>query len=267
MATLDNERRLSEKRRAADLPYDMRSVQDTSIDDLDKQRFQEEYLPAAVNRDIIQADEREPGEQMRALDLLGADGKATPTGLLLVGRDPRHWFPGAYIQFVRRGGREITDPVLHQKEIDGTLQNQAIRLGEILEIQVKVAMEFENGRHVERPDYPMAALHELARNALIHRSYEGTNAPVRISWFEDRVEIHNPGGPFGKVSAETFGDLGVTDYRNPRIAEAMKYMGFMEKFGSGIQVAKKALRDNGNPDPKLEMEADWTQVTLRPAKS
>lgn len=49
----------------------------------------------------------------------------------------------------------------------------------------------------------------------MHRSYEGTNAPVRIYWFSDRIEISNPGGPFGQVTHENFDRPGLTDYRTP----------------------------------------------------
>ena len=42
------------------------------------------------------------------------------------------------------------------------------------------------------PDYPIVALQQLARNAVLHRSYENTHAPIRLYWFEDRVEIQNP---------------------------------------------------------------------------
>jgi ATP-dependent DNA helicase RecG len=57
----------------------------------------------------------------------------------------------------------------------------------------------------KQPDYPLSALQQLARNAVLHRTYEGSHAPVRITWFNDRIEIHNPGGPFGQVNRQNFG--------------------------------------------------------------
>ncbi len=67
-----------------------------------------------------------------------------------------------------------------------------------------------------------AKLDDLNRR---HRSYESTNAPIRITWFNDRIEIQNPGGPFGQVTKQNFGKPGVVDYRNPHLAEAMKVLG------------------------------------------
>jgi len=78
--------------------------------------------------------------------------------------------------------------------------------------------------------------------APMHR-YEATNAPVRVYWFDDRIEIHNPGGPFGSVTQENFGRPGVTDYRNPNLAEALRALGFVQRFGAGIAIARRALCD------------------------
>ena len=75
----------------------------------------------------------------------------------------------------------------------------------------------------------------------MHRTYEGTNSPVRVTWYDDRVEILSPGGAFGQVTPETFGRPGITDYRNPTLAEAMKSLGFAERFGIGLQIVRRGI--------------------------
>jgi ATP-dependent DNA helicase RecG len=72
----------------------------------------------------------------------------------------------------------------------------------------------------------------------MHRTYEGTNAPVRCYWFNDRIEIISPGGPFGEVTAENFGRPGITDYRNRNLADAMKVYGLIQRFGVEFQSRK-----------------------------
>src|SRR5205807_9611684 len=94
----------------------------------------------------------------------------------------------------------------------------------------------------------------LARNAIMHRTYVSSNAPVRITCFNDRIEIQNPGGPFGQVTKQNFGKPGVVDYRNPLLAEAMKVLGYVQCFGVGIQLAQESLRSNGNPSAKFTVE-------------
>ena len=88
----------------------------------------------------------------------------------------------------------------------------------------------------------------------MHRSYEGTNAPVRIYWYRDRIEIISPGGPYGNVTKKNFGRPGVNDYRNPNLAEAMRHLGYAQHFGVGIQIAREALARNGNPPPEFQID-------------
>jgi ATP-dependent DNA helicase RecG len=107
------------------------------------------------------------------------------------------------------------------------------------------------------------ALQQLTRNAIMHRGYQTTHAPVRITWFVDRVEIQNPGGPFGQVNCQNFGNPGITDYRNPHVAEAMKNLGFVQRFGVGIQIARRELAVNGNPEPEFNVEQSHVLVIVR----
>ena len=101
------------------------------------------------------------------------------------------------------------------------------------------------------------------RNAVVHRDYETTNAPVRVTWFDDRIEIQNPGGPFGSVTTDNSADPGMTDYRNPNLAESMRVLGFVQSFGVGIPTAKRLLREGGHPEPDFTVEPTHVLVTVR----
>ena len=81
----------------------------------------------------------------------------------------------------------------------------------------------------------------------MHRSYDATNAPVRVTWYDDRIAITNPGGPYGIVTEANFGQPGFSDYRNPNLAEAMRVLGFVQRFGVGIATARRELAATGNP--------------------
>ena len=96
----------------------------------------------------------------------------------------------------------------------------------------------------------------------MHRTYENTNAPIRLTWFSDRIEIVNPGGPFGIVTVANFGQPGVTDYRNPHLAEAMKVLGYVQRFGVGIATARRLLAENGNPPPVFDPRDTHVLVTI-----
>jgi ATP-dependent DNA helicase RecG len=120
-------------------------------------------------------------------------------------------------------------------------------------------------REERRSLYPVPALQQLVRNAVMHRTYEATNAPVRVYWYDDRIEITSPGGPFGTVSAENFGEPGVADYRNPNLAEALRVLGFVQRFGFGLAIARRALAENGNPPLELSVQPSHVTAIVRSA--
>ena len=88
-------------------------------------------------------------------------------------------------------------------------------------------------------------------NAVMHRDYQ-SNAPVTFYWFSDSIEIQNPGGLFGSVTPETFPDQN--DYRNPKIAEAMKVLNYVNQFRLGIRQAQGLLQKNGNPSALFTLD-------------
>ena len=264
-ATPEEERRLSERRRSHDLPFDIQTARAATLEDLDLGLFRQQYLPSAVAGDVLEENARTSEEQLVSLRF-AADSGATPTtvGLLVIGKDPRRFFPGAYVQFLRVDGTVLTDPIKDQREIDGPLPEMLRLLNETLRAHISIALDIVSGSvDVKRPDYPIAALDQLTRNAVLHRTYEGTSAPVRISWFQDRVEILSPGGPYGEVNRENFGQSGLTDYRNPHLAEAMKNLGYVQRFGIGLEIARNEAEKNGNPPPEFVVEESHVLAVLR----
>ncbi len=262
-ATREEEARLSEKRRAGDIPFDIQPITSATLEDLDLDLFSRVYLPSTLPTDVLEQNERSVEQQLTSLRFAtpNVEGTVIPTvlGILVIGKDPRQFFSGAYVQFLRLDGMELTDPIKDQKEIDSPLIDMLRILDETLQVNISVASDITSQpMEIRHPDYPIVALQQLARNAVLHRSYEGTNAPVRINWFSDRIEILSPGGPYGQVNQNNFGEPGITDYRNPHVAEAMKNLGYVQRFGLGIQLARKELEKNSNPP--LEFIVNGTNV-------
>ncbi|MEW6166682.1 MAG: ATP-binding protein [Pseudomonadota bacterium] len=244
LASAQDERVLNERRRHRDRPFDVQPVADATPDELDRLRFEQEYLPSLVARDVLAANDLSYEQKLAATKLVVSDTEPQPTvlGLLVIGRSPSDWLPGAYAQFLRLQGTDLTAPILDEEVLHGTVADQIRRLEEKLEAHNLRSVRFaDTAREARTEAYPLDALRQLVRNAFMHRSYEATHAPVRVYWFDDRIEIHNPGGPFGSVTAENFGQPGVTDYRNPNLAEALRALGYVQRFGAGIAIARKAL--------------------------
>jgi ATP-dependent DNA helicase RecG len=264
-ATPEEERRLNEKRRSRDLPFDLRPFISASIDDLNLDMFQREYLTSALAPDVLEENQRSLSQKLISLRFATPEPDSHPTslGILVAGKEPRQFIPGFYIQFVRFDGTELTDPIRDQKDISGSLIDLLRYLDEVLQANISTASDITaQPIEIKQPDYPIVALQQLVRNAVMHRSYEETNAPVRVYWFHDRIEIQSPGGLFGQVNRQNFGQ-GVTDYRNPHLAEAMKNLGYVQRFGIGIPIAQKELKKNGNPPAEFRIEDSYLLVIIR----
>jgi ATP-dependent DNA helicase RecG len=268
IASAQDERILDEKRRHHDLPFDLHPIQHARLEDLNRRLFEEDYLPRAVAADILATNGRSYEQRLATCRMIQGVAQLIPTvmGCLVLGNLTRDLIPNAYIQFLRIDGATLSDPIKDSEELDGPLGQIISRLDQKLEAHIQTSVDVTSGRvEIRKADYPLAALHQLVRNAIIHRTYEATNAPVRITWFNDRIEVQNPGGPFGQVTKQNFGTPGVVDYRNPHLAEAMKVLGFVQRFGVGIQIAQQTLLKNGNPQAKFTVEDTFVHVEIKKA--
>ncbi|WP_239332490.1 ATP-binding protein [Frankia sp. CiP3] len=263
-ATRDDERVLSERRRSFETPFDVRPITGSTTDDLDLDLFRSDYLRSAVDLSVLEENGRPTEQHLASLRLADINGTPTVLGLLLVGLGPSARIPGAYVQFIRYEGIDVGGAVLDEQELRVNVINAAERLETLYKGHLHTRLiEVSGFREEPRPDYPIEALREVCMNAIMHRNYESSNAPVRVAWFDDRIEVTNPGGPFGQVRSDNFDR--VNDYRNPSLAAAMKSLGYVNQFGRGIGRIRASLSRNGNPEPEFIVDdASWT-VTLRSA--
>ncbi|WP_420208396.1 ATP-binding protein [Candidatus Electronema sp. JC] len=266
LANEQEERILNEKRRCKNLPFDLYPVLSAKISDLSKLIFENEYLPSAFAADVLESNNRSYAERLASCKMIVSPDETTPTilGLLAIGKSPQDFLPGACIQFLRIDGTELADPVIDEEKIGGAVVDILRRAEDKLKAHNRTAVDIISApTHQKELPYPPAAFQQILYNAVLHRTYERTNAPVRVYWFNDRIEISSPGGPYGNVTAENFGRPGITDYRNPNITDVLKTFGFVQAFGRGIAIAKKAMLENSNPEPEFETSQSAVVCTLR----
>jgi ATP-dependent DNA helicase RecG len=140
-ATPEEERRLIEKRRAGVVAFDQNGVPGSSLDDLDIALFEREYLPSAVSGESLRENNRLMPERLAALRFVTRDGVPTITAILVIGKNARNWIPGAYVQFVRYDGTEVTDPIRSQSEINTPIAEQLRRVDEVLAANISAALD------------------------------------------------------------------------------------------------------------------------------
>jgi ATP-dependent DNA helicase RecG len=260
-ASEQEERILTERRSMLVATWDLMPVPTATLSELSLRLFSD-YRVSSVPAEVIEANHRMVEEQLasfRFFDL--RRGVVTVAGLLLFGVNPRYYLPGAYVQFLKFPGGTMTDLPVDQAEIDGDLATIVQQLhARVKANNTVVTTTGEGFRDEVRAEYPEWALRELLHNALIHRDYASTT-PTRFTWFVDRIEIQNPGGAFGGITRETLTRRNA--YRNPVIAEAMKQLGYVNRFGFGIQRAEQLLAENGNPPLEFDVDDHAFDVTIR----
>jgi ATP-dependent DNA helicase RecG len=138
IATPEEERRLSERRRARDLPFDVRSVPSATLDDLDLDLVRRVYLPSFLSAETLEQNQRTLEQQLASVRLTTPDPEARPTvlGILVAGKDPLQFLPGAYVQFLRFEGAELTDPIKAEHAIGGPLPDSLRMLDQVFESQI-----------------------------------------------------------------------------------------------------------------------------------
>jgi len=237
--------------------FDEQAMPDLDSEALDFRAASESFAPL---RKLKRAD-------LETLRLVTThQGRKVPTvgGMLLFGRDRLQHFPDAWIQAGRFDGKDKTR-ITDQLEIR-SYPVQAIEAA-IAFIQKHSLHGTQIGavRRKERWSLPPMAVREAIINAVAHADYAQRGAPVRVSIFDDRLEIENPGLlPFGL----TVDDLrrGISKLRNRVMGRVFHELGLIEQWGSGIQRMTAACRDAGMAPPELEEIGTRFRVTLSTAR-
>jgi len=246
------ERVLTERRIASARSFDARSCSEATLDDMALGQF-DAYRRQAIDPDTISANSRNIEQQMASLRFYDPEHRCpTYAGIVLFGKNPRFYMPGNYIQYLKLPGTKLSDFPEDQSEISGDLLTVLRDLeGRLrLIIQTKMRVVSPLGEKL-LPDYPEFALRELLMNAVMHRNYD-SNSPIRFHVFSDHIEIQNPGGLYGEATKENF--PARSSYRNPVIAESMKSLGFVNRFGYGIQRTQELLKQNGSLPAEFEFD-------------
>lgn len=246
IATRTEEDILSERRLSSIKTFDMCPCREASLSDLDLAAFSRLYLPQAVAEDVLDSERRDVKDQLASLRLYDKQADCPTNGaVLLFAKNTKYFFPGAYIQHVVFDGSDNAADILNQNEFSGNLISMLPRLEAFVETSViqKRPSPISMLQEKVLVNYPQWAIRELLMNAVMHRDYR-SNTPTKFYQYIDRLEIINPGGLFGNARPENFPH--VNDYRNPVIAEALKVLGYVNKFNRGIARVQKELVENGN---------------------
>ena len=199
------------------------------------------------------------------------DGVVTLSSVLLFCRYPQAFFPQLCITAIVLPGDEIGELGMSGERFIDNLRIEG-NLPEMLEqalgfvrknMRSKIIINQETGRREDRTDYPVTAIREAVLNTLVHRDYSihTEGMPIQILMYPNRIEIHNPGGIYGRLSIDQLGKMQA-DTRNPVIASAMEILDITENRYSGIPTIRRTMREYGLLEPVFKDERGHFSVTL-----
>jgi predicted HTH transcriptional regulator len=234
------------RRSVSGAAFDEQPIADLSVDDLDR-----EAITAAFEG--IRSINDQDLHSLRVLTRV--QGRVVPTagGVLLFGRDRERWFPDAWLQCARFVGTTKAG-IFDQLDIHAPLPQALEQALAFLKKHAVRSADFQELRRVDRWSIPLASLREALTNALVHADYSQRGAPIRVAFFDDRIEIENPGV---LIPGLTIDDLprGISRLRNRVISRVFRELGLIEQWGSGVPVILEEAASQQPPRPSLKKSA------------
>jgi tetratricopeptide (TPR) repeat protein len=181
----------------------------------------------------------------------------------MFGKNTQRHFPLSSINAIRFKGLQITDEILDRKEIRGTLDDVINGAIKFTQQYVATGSTFArlDTRRSDIAEYPTWAIREAVANAVAHRRYNDPGIQVDLKMFDDRIEILSPGGLGGGLELKDLG-TGKRYLRNPRVADILNKLKWIEQAGTGIARMRKEMKENGSPDPVIEADHNSVKVIL-----
>jgi len=236
---------------------DIRPVHRANLHILDKNKLDEYITKLKSGKPHLASLDDETIYELMSITV---EGQVTLAATLLFSPYPQAFAPQLGIIATVVPGKEIGD--LGEKEerftdnrrIEGTLPEM---LEEALNfvrrnMKTRTIIDPDTGKRQDRTEYPVTAIREAVLNALVHRDYSvhTEGMPIQITMYEDRIEITNPGGLYGRIKVDQLGKVQ-PDTRNPVLANAMETMGLTENRYSGIPTIRKELEKAGMREPQF----------------
>jgi len=205
-------------------------------------------------------------ELMRHLGCaMESNGKLVPTnaGVLLFTEEPQRWLPQSEMICVRFKGTDVIT-YLDRQDLRGPLPEMVLNAERFIYRNTRTGHRVIGFEGIDYPEYPKEAVREALVNAVIHRDYSSTGQSIRVFIFDDRLEVHSPGGLLPDVTIEQIRQLKSRSVlRNRIVVEVFRDLGgFIEKLGTGIRRMTAAMEQHGLLQPQFEELSGEFVVTL-----
>ena len=241
------------QRAAAGLVFDEQPMPELSVQDLDLQALSRWLGPSRALDD----------KALQTLKLLRThQGRLVPTrgAVLLWGKERELHFPDAWVQCGRFRGADKVH-IFDQQEIHAPLPDTLTEIELFLKKHAFKSARFGALQREDVWSIPLILLREAIVNALVHADYAQRGSPIRIAFFDDRIDIESPGILLPGMTVEDV-RAGVSRIRNPVIARMFRELGLVEQWGSGVKRIFAEAVQLGLPSPSLVEIATGVRLSI-----
>ena len=174
--------------------------------------------------------------------------------LLSDGAQRERLFPYAKVECGRFKGT-AADQFIDRKSITGPVFTQADEAYSFVLRHINEEAWVEGVYTKTRWEYPVNAIREVIRNAIVHRDYSLTGKDVKVSINDNMVEITSPGLLPPSIDYDDMLSRQ-SDVRNKVLAPVFKRLGLIDQWGNGLALIHSELE--AYPNVRLT----WKEVGL-----
>jgi predicted HTH transcriptional regulator len=238
------------ERKRRNISFDGEMVMEKELTELDITGFKKMFKEKTQEELDLQT--------LRKLDLVKTEQEREyPTRALVLFADDelrRSLFPYAKIECARFKGTTV-DEFIDQKTIDCQLGLQAEEAYNFVLRHINKGAKVEGVYTIYRWEYPIKAIREIIRNAVVHRQYSLTGKDIKIAIYDDMVEITSPGLLPPSIDYSAMNSRQ-SDARNKVIAGVFKHLGIIDQWGNGLKLVAEEMKQY----PHIELK--WREVGL-----
>lgn len=259
------------------LHYGLKPVPGAGLDAFDRRRIRD-YFSRVRGGTLPEDDDLAGWETLltntKLMTASASHNTATIDGILLFGSTPGRYlpqsgiravcYPGAEPDYATRADDDLRGPIVPLGTPSTGIRQRGLveQAWDFVRHNTQPSARLEDGRRVDRWEYPEEVIREAVINALVHRDYSIAGTDIMLAIYSDRMEIVSPGRLPNTVTVEEM-RTGVRYARNQTLVNVMRDYGYVEAYGMGV--SKKmipGMRAHNGTEPELVAESHRFTVRL-----
>ena len=225
------------ERQRRNISFDSELVYDKPFTDISLEYFQR-FFKDKTGEELTES-------AMRKLELLkDFQGSVLPTNAYVLFSDSavkNEIFPYAKIECARFKGTSSYE-FIDQKTVAGNIAVQAESAYDFVLRHINKGATVKGVYTESRWEYPVIAIREAIRNAVVHRDYSLAGKDIKLAIYDDMLEITSPGKLLPSIDFNEM-DARQSDIRNKVIAPVFKKLGIIDQWGNGLKLIADELKE------------------------